>query len=124
EEEGLESHRAARREISYARLMAISIVTRLMVDSSVQMFNPYLPIFAAGLGTTVVVMGRLVSVRSAMGILAPFFGAYADRHGYRQVMRGGLFAAGIGLAMVGLSPTALVAVAGMILMGLGLAAFV
>ena len=120
----MQSHRAAGREISYVWLMAISIVTRLMVDSSVQMFNPYLPIFAAGLGTTVVVMGRLVSARSAMGIFSPFFGAYADRYGYRQVMRGGLIAAGLGLALVGLSPNVPVAVAGMILMGLGLSAFV
>lgn len=120
----MQSHRAAGREISYVWLMAISIVTRLMVDSSVQMFNPYLPIFAAGLGTTVVVMGRLVSARSAMGIFSPFFGTYADRYGYRQVMRGGLIAAGLGLALVGLSPNVPVAVAGMILMGLGLSAFV
>jgi predicted MFS family arabinose efflux permease len=95
-----------------------------MVDTSVQMFSPYLPIFAAGLGATVVVMGRLVSVRSAMGLFAPLFGAYADRHGYRQVMRAGLLVTGFGLAGVGLSPTPAVAVAGMILMGLGLAAFV
>lgn len=118
------SHPAPARELSYARLMTLSILARLMTDSSVQMFSPFLPIFAAGLGTTVVVMGRLVSVRSAMGLFAPVFGAYADRHGYRQVMRGGLLAAGVGLALIGLSPTPAIAIAGMTLMGLGLAAFV
>lgn len=117
-------HRATGHEITYARLMAISIVARLLIDSSSQMFNPYLPIFAAGLGTTVVVMGRLVSVRSVMGLVAPLFGAYADRHGYRQVMRLGLLGAAMGLAVVGASPNIAVAALGMALMGLGTAAFV
>ncbi|MCC6168085.1 MAG: MFS transporter [Caldilineaceae bacterium] len=120
----MERHPAPVREMSYARLMTISIMTRLMTDSSVQMFNPYLPLFAAGLGATVVVMGRLVSARSAMGLFAPLFGAYADRHGYRPVMRAGLFTTALGLAVTGFSPTPMVALAGMVLMGLGSAAFV
>jgi predicted MFS family arabinose efflux permease len=104
--------------------MVMSILTRLLVDSSSQMFNPYLPIFAAGLGTTVVVMGRLISVRSATGLVAPLIGAYADRHGYRQVMRAGLLGAAIGLAVVGSSSSPAVAAIGMVIMGLGLTAFV
>ena len=74
------------RQISFARLISTSIVVRLLVDIGVQMFNPFLPIFAAGLNTDLVVMGRLVGLRSAMGLLAPFFGAMADRTGYRRVM--------------------------------------
>jgi len=52
-----------------------------------QIFNPYLTIFAEGLGVDVILMGRLVSILSAMGILAPVLGAVADRLGYRLVMR-------------------------------------
>lgn len=120
----MESQLVTGREITFARLMSISILVRLMVDSSTQMFSPFLPVFAAGLGTTVIVMGRLVGLRSAMGLAAPFFGAYADRHGYRQVMRGSLLVAALGHVIVGFSPTLTVAALGMMLMGLGAGAFV
>lgn len=120
----MESQLVTGRDITFARLMSISILVRLMVDSGTQMFSPFLPVFAAGLGTTVIVMGRLVSLRSAMGLAAPFFGAYADRHGYRQVMRGALLTAALGHAVVGLSPTLTVAALGMMLTGLGAGAFV
>lgn len=112
------------RQISFARLISTSIVVRLLVDIGVQMFNPFLPIFAAGLNTDLVVMGRLVGLRSAMGLLSPYFGAMADRTGYRRVMSMALLVMSAGMAVVGSSFGIPQAAVGMILLGLGIAGFV
>ena len=106
---------AATDEISFARLISTSISARLLVDIGVQMFNPFLPIFAAGLKTDVVVMGRLVSLRSAMGILAPVFGSLADRVGYRRVMRVALLTGAVGMVIIGASNQVWSAAIGMVL---------
>jgi len=111
-------------ELSFARLISTSIIARIIVDTGVQLFNPFLPLIASGLGTSVVVMGRLVSLRSAMGLLSPAFGAAADRYGYRLVLRLGLLLSAVGMLVVGVSPSAWPAALGMVIAGLGMAAFV
>ena len=58
--------------VSVARLLALALLTRLFTDTSFQIFFPFLPILAAGLGTTPIVLGRLLSVQSAVGLLLPF----------------------------------------------------
>ena len=112
------------RTMSLPRLISICISARLLIDLTTQMFNPFLPIFAAGLRTDVVVMGRLVSVRSIMGLLAPLFGSLADRFGYRLVLRGALLTGAAGLAVVGSSRSIAQALVGMVLLGLSTAGFV
>ena len=57
--------------VSVARLLALALLTRLFTDTSLQIFFPFLPILAAGLGTTPIVLGRLLSVQSALGLLLP-----------------------------------------------------
>ena len=111
-------------DLSFRRLMAVSISARLLVDTGVQIFSPYLPVIASGLGITVVTLGRLVSLRSAMGLFAPFFGAQADKHGYRLILRIGLVLNAIGLIIFASSTTPIMALAGMIFAGLGMASFV
>ncbi len=88
------------------------------------MFNPFLPIIAGGLGTNVVVMGRLVALRSVMGLFSPLFGAAADRGSYRRVMQIGLVLGAAGMSVIGLSSSTWMAAIGMILTGLCFAAFV
>lgn len=110
--------------LSVGRLIWIGLATRLFTDSAVQLFFPFLPVIAVGLGTTSVVVGRLVSLRSATGLLSPYFGAMADRHGYRVVMRWGLLLAAVGYAIVGLSQGIGLAAVGMVVAGLGTFAFV
>lgn len=112
------------RAISFARLITTSISARLLVDIGAQMFNPFLPIIAAGLNTNVVVMGRLVGLRSSMGLLAPLFGSLADRYGYRRVMSLALLTSAVGMAVVGSSSAILQAALGMVLIGLGSTGFV
>jgi predicted MFS family arabinose efflux permease len=110
--------------MSFARLITICISARLLIDIGMQMFNSFLPIVAAGLRTDVVVMGRLVGVRSAMGLTGPFFGDLADRHGYRLVLRGALLVSATGMAIIGSGQGVPQALAGMVFVGLGQVAFV
>lgn len=111
-------------DLSVSRLLAIGLTTRLLLDTGIQLFFPFLPTIADGLNTTAVVLGRLVSVRSSTGLLSPLFGVLADRRGYRPVMRLGLLLAGIGYLLVGVSSNLWTAAVGMFLAGVGTFAFV
>ena len=111
-------------EISMSRLLGLAIVTRLIVDTGVQFFNPFLPLIAEGLRTNIITMGWLVGLRSLVGLLSPLFGSLADQYGFRLIMRLGLVAAGAGALVVGISSGIGLASAGMILWGIGVAGFV
>lgn len=115
---------AAPREITFARLIGVSISAKLVADTATQIFYPFLAIIAAGLGTDVVTMGRLVSLRSATGLVAPAFGVQADRRGYRRMIRLGLLLGAAGLLGVAVSRGVWMAAPAMIVMGLGITAFV
>ncbi|MEX1021189.1 MAG: MFS transporter, partial [Litorilinea sp.] len=119
----MESTPTTPRDISFRKLMSVAMSARLVWDIATQMFNPFLPIIAIGLNASVVEMGRLVSLRSAIGITAPLFGALADRFGYRLIMQFGLLANAVGLFWVGSSNSVMGAAPGMVLMGLGMASF-
>lgn len=110
-------------EISVRRLIGVGLLTRLLVDTSVQIFFPFLSLIAQGVGTTEQVIGRLVSLRSATGLITPLFGALADRKGYRLVMRVGLLLAAVGYLLIGLSGSTAVLAAGMVVAGVGTFAF-
>lgn len=110
-------------DISVNRLILIGLLTRLVTDTAVQLFFPFLPVIAEGLRTTSVAAGRLVSLRSAMGLFSPAFGYQAYLRGYRTVMRFGLLLAAVGYLIVGLSNTLWLAAMGMVLGGLGTFAF-
>ena len=87
------------------------------------MLYPFVPIFAAGLGVTAVVIGRLFSLQSLVGIFAPIFGNLADRYGYRQFMRLGLGSVGVGLIVFASSPTVTIAAIGSLILGFGFSLF-
>ncbi len=100
------------------------MIGKLLVDIGNQIFNPFLPIIAAGLGVSIVTMGQWVGLRSAMGIFAPFSGAIADRHGYRLVIRAALLANAAGFLLLAFSTAPWMIVVGMMLAGLGIGVFV
>ena len=104
-------------------IVASSMSFRLIIDTSIQFVFPYLPIFAAGLGVSIVQIGWLVSIRSLMGLLTPVFGWLAESQGYRTIMRYGMFFAGLGLLIFALSSGLPMAALGMAIMGMGTAAF-
>ncbi len=109
----------AGRAFTVRRLLGIGLSTRLLTDTGVQLFFPFLPLIAAGMGVTPVVLGRLVSLRSVMGLFSPLFGSLADRRGYRLVLRAGLLIAALGYAVLGFSNGLPSALAGMVLAGVG-----
>lgn len=104
---------------SVRRLIGIGVVTRLMVDTGVQIFFPFLRVIAEGIGITTVELGRLISLRSLTGLLSPWFGVLSDRRSNRWVMRLGLLLAALGYTLIGLSTNVWQAAAGMLLSGMG-----
>lgn len=109
---------------SFPLLLTVSVLTRLLVNTANQLFNPFLTIIAAGLGVDVITLGQLLGLRSSMAVFAPLFGSLADRWGYRLIMRLEL-AIGIGgLLLVGSSTHFWMTVLGMVLLGIGFYAFV
>jgi predicted MFS family arabinose efflux permease len=113
-----------RRETPIARLIGIGMGTRFLVDTAKQMFAPFLSIFAAGMGLDIVALGGWLAVRNAVGITAPAFGALADRIGYRRVLQAELLLSAAGMFLIGASHSLWMLALGMVVMGIGSAAFV
>lgn len=107
------------------QLLTMAVAVRLAVDTATQLFGPFLSIFARGLGMDMIALGRMASLRSAIGVAAPLFGTAADRMGYRPVLRLALALAGLGMWFIPLSPGRpwLLAL-GMLCTGAGLSGFV
>lgn len=104
-------------------LLLMGVAAKLIVDTTVQFYNPFLTIVAAGIGTSAIVMGRIVALRSMMGFIAPVFGSLADRIGYRAVIRFSLFLAGVGMILGGLSNRIWFFAFAMVLAGMGQAGY-
>ncbi len=115
---------AARGFARFRYILAACVATRLVVDTSIQLFYSFLQIIALGMGLNVVVLGRLLSLRSVVGLSAPLFGNAADRHGYLRVMRLGLVLAAVGTLLMGSGAGFWSVAAGMVLSGVGLTGFV
>jgi MFS family permease len=86
-------------------------------------------VIAAGVGLDVVALGRLVGLRSLMGLAAPLGGVTGDRRGFRDVVCASLVVEAAGLALIASSGDSggaghAVLVVGMMLSGLGIAWFV
>ncbi|HUW71457.1 MAG TPA: MFS transporter [bacterium] len=110
--------------LSFRRLIGTSIAAKLAVDIGSQIFNPFLPLIASGLGLGVVQLGRLVGLRSAMGVFAPVSGALSDRFGYRLVIRVTLLITAAGCLGLAASHALWMVVASIMLIGLGGSSFV
>ena len=100
-------------------LLALGIGGKFLVDTTVQLYNPFLTIIAAGIGINVVSMGRIVALRSLMGVSAPFLGSIADRIGHRLVIRWSLVLIGFGMVVAGLSGNAALFALAMVMTGVG-----
>ena len=107
----------------FRHLLAACIATRLVVDTSIQLFYSFMQTIALGMALDVVVLGRLLSVRSAVGLSAPLFGSAADRHGYLRIMRLSLVLSAAGTFLLGSGAGFWSVLAGMILSGVGLTGF-
>lgn len=107
--------------ISYLLILGIS--AKLLIDTTIQLFNPYLTMIAAGVGISAVSMGGLVALRGLMGLSAPAIGTIADRIGYKKIMQGSLFISGSGMMLAGFSRNVILFSAAMIMTGIGQAGY-
>ena len=105
------------------RLIGMSIVVRLFVDTGIQIFAPYISVIARGVGISVVTLGALNSVRSLMGLLAPGFGSLTGNVGYRKVLRLMLLLGAAGMFIFSFSTNMLMLILAMVVMGLGIFSF-
>ena len=104
------------------QIIGILFVTRLIIDTGLQIGYPFIPQISAGLGLTIVGFSWLIFVRSLAGLTGPIFGILADRYGRRNIMAASLL--GQSIAAIGLAFSwQWWATAPMILFGLGLTAF-
>ncbi len=99
------------------------MTAKLFIDTSVQLYNPFLMVYAAGLGVSAVTMGQLVSLRNIMGLAAPVVGHLADRIGYRLIMRLSLLTAGIGILLLSTGAGLPILILSMVVAGLGQGGF-
>ena len=107
----------------FRHVLAACIATRLVVDTSIQLFYSFMQTIALGMALDVVVLGRLLSLRSAVGLSAPLFGSAADRYGYLHIMRLSLVLSAAGTFLLGSGAGFWSVLAGMILSGVGLTGF-
>jgi predicted MFS family arabinose efflux permease len=110
--------------LSFRRLIGTGMSAKLVVDIGSQIFNPFLPLIASGIGTSVVELGRMVGLRSAMGVFAPISGALSDRFGYRLVIRVALLVMAAGCLLMALSTSPWMVLVAILMSGLGTSAFV
>lgn len=110
-------------ELSFRRLISTGVAAKLLVDTQTQIFSPFLPMIAAGLGIDVITLGRLLGLRNAVGIVSPLFGTLADRRGYRLIIQLGLLLTAGGVFLIGSSQSLWMAALGMALCGLGMSSF-
>jgi predicted MFS family arabinose efflux permease len=106
-----------------AYLLSLGIFVKIIVDTSFQLFNPFLTIIAAGTGISAVYLGGIIGLRSILGLSAPLIGTVADKVGYRKIMQWSLVLLGLGMIIAGTSTRPVVFAAGIILTGIGQAGF-
>ncbi len=100
------------------------MAAKLAVDTGSQIFNPFLPLIASGLGLSVVELGRLIGLRNVMGIFSPLSGALSDRFGYRLIIRVSLLLVAAGCLLLAVSSAPWMVAVAIMLSGLGTSAFV
>lgn len=120
--QGREPFRRVRESI--AGLIGMALVTRCLLDTGFQIFYPFLPMLADGLGLTTPRMGQLLGLRNLTGLLSPIFGALADRQGFRKWLRAELLVLSAGFLLLALGPSLPFKVLGILVSGAASFAFV
>ena len=72
--------------ISLKRLLTLTIGIRLIVDTGVRMLYPFLPVISRGLGISLVAAGSLMTIRTAVGLMAPWGGIAIEKFGVKRVI--------------------------------------
>lgn len=112
------------RPVRLGRMISLALIMRLVVDTAVRMFYPFLPEISRGLGISLAQGGLLMSLRSSMIFLSPFFGAWTDRRGARNLLAAALVVQAAALYWLSTASGFAAAVPPMLLLGLASAAFI
>ncbi len=107
-----------------ARILTVSMLSRIVHDVSIRLVYPFTSEIARGLGISIEQLGVLISLRSGIGIIGPVFGAMSDRIGHRRSMTIGLIVLSSGLAITGVSEGLSVPAIGFVLAGIGSAIYI
>lgn len=103
--------------------LAVILIARVVLNVPARLSYFFLPAIARGLAVPLSAGGRLVSIASLMGLLAPLFGALSDRAGARRVMIFGSALFAVGALLTAALPWYGVALVTFGLMGLAKIAF-
>ncbi|MCS6843911.1 MAG: MFS transporter [Caldilineales bacterium] len=106
------------------RLIALSLLMRLAVDTAARLFYPFLPEISRGLGISLSQGGLLISLRSAMVFVSPIFGLWNDRRGPRGLLTGALLLQAGSLWWLSSRQGLGEAILPMLLLGISAAAFI
>lgn len=106
------------------RLIVVAIAMRLVIDTAVRLFYPFLPEISRGLGITLSQGGLLLALRSAMVFPSPLFGAWSDRHGPRALLTAALLTQAVGLWWLSTAQGLASAIPPILLLGLASTAFI
>ena len=82
------------------------------------MLYPFLPVISRGLGISLVAAGTLMTVRTAIGLLAPWGGMAIDRFGVKRLVLIGMASQAVGLWWLSLVHGWLPAIGPILLMGI------
>ncbi|HSS98519.1 MAG TPA: MFS transporter [Terriglobales bacterium] len=80
-------------------------ITRTIINTAFRMIYPFLPAIARGLGVSLESVTLGITLRSAMGLLSPAFGSFADVWGRKRALLLGVLLFTVGMILVALSPT-------------------
>ncbi len=109
---------------SIARRVAVPFLARLMTDISTQIWFPFLPFLASGMGMSVPQLSLLLGIRNMCGGLVPVWGVLADRFGYLKFLRIEILTSMAGYLLLTLSQTPELRSAGVIIAGIATLAFI
>ena len=85
------------------QLLAATLA-RIILNTGHRMVYSFLPVISRGLGVPLETLTALLSLRGALGMTSPLFGAIPDRLGRRTAMLIGLALFCVGVALPGLIP--------------------
>ena len=107
---------------AFGPIITTSVLVRIIIGAASQVFFPFLPLVAAGIGISEVRLGQIFGQQSFVALLAPFFGNLADRWGYKRVIMIGLALSSVGSFLIYLSQSLPLFVVGLLLIGTGASA--
>lgn len=88
-----------------AGLILIFGIVRIAIFTSYHMVSPFMPEIARSLNTTIIVIGAVISLRSALGFLGPVWGSITDFAGPKRGVMAGLSVFALSMLAIYLIPS-------------------